>query len=205
MAAFCSLWFVWWFKPVMHVRSPCGVAAMMVSYAVPIVQAVFPVLMSCAFSYQAIREMTGSSETALYIAPAVSMPVLGLQLYPVVVFLLLKDTQLAAIAASWAIGVVTLAVISIRAQSWDHLYMLIGYVALSSVLMYDHHRSSKAVFQLVSRLQNTLAENARLEVEARAEELRAMIGNVAHDLKTVIRLQLRVFPDQINCTGCFAL
>jgi signal transduction histidine kinase len=185
LIAFGALLFVWWAKPAANQKSVRGIASSTVSFAVPFVQAIFPVLMSSALSYQLLSEIMGTADTAMYVVPAVSMSHVGLQLYPVVVFLLLKDTYLAAIALSWAIGVITMAVISVLTQSWDQFFMLVGYVLLSGILMYDHHRNNKAVFQLVSRLQQSLEENARLEVEARAEELRAMIGNVAHDLKTV--------------------
>jgi hypothetical protein len=41
------------------------------------------------------------------------------------------------------------------------------------------------MLRLVAALQATAEENERLQEENRASELRAMIGNVAHDLKTV--------------------
>jgi hypothetical protein len=60
-----------------------------------------------------------------------------------------------------------------------------SYLFATSVVLYDGRRQLMEIYSLISKLQETLAENERLAVEAQALELRAMIGNVAHDLKTV--------------------
>jgi hypothetical protein len=62
---------------------------------------------------------------------------------------------------------------------------MVSYFFTTSIIYYDSHRQSKEKYAIIDRLQETLAENERLAVEAQALELRAMIGNVAHDLKTV--------------------
>jgi hypothetical protein len=52
-------------------------------------------------------------------------------------------------------------------------------------MLYDSKRQSDEMTRLVLALQATVQANERLQEEGRASELRAMIGNVAHDLKTV--------------------
>ena len=47
------------------------------------------------------------------------------------------------------------------------------------------------------RLQATQAENNKLSMNTEAQELRAMIGNVAHDLKTVRHICLSAITEQL--------
>ena len=46
------------------------------------------------------------------------------------------------------------------------------------------------MFAVVIRLEDTLKETEKQTVEGQPSELRAMIGNVAHDLKTVRILRI---------------
>ncbi len=59
------------------------------------------------------------------------------------------------------------------------------FVPFCMVMMYENQRQSIAVFLLTQSQQNLLEENERLADETHANEMRHMIGNVAHDLKTV--------------------
>ncbi len=62
---------------------------------------------------------------------------------------------------------------------------LILFVPFCMVVMYENQRQNISVFLLTQNQQNLLVENERLADETHANELRHMIGNVAHDLKTV--------------------
>eukprot|EP01034_Spumella_vulgaris_P047589 gene47589-biopygen40086 len=50
--------------------------------------------------------------------------------------------------------------------------------------MYEKQRQNISIFLLTQNQDNLIYENERLEKEARANELKHLIGNVAHDLKT---------------------
>ncbi len=67
----------------------------------------------------------------------------------------------------------------------DSLYCFIFFLPMCALVMYENQRQSLAVFLLTQSQEDLLEENERLAEEAHANELRHMIGNVAHDLKTV--------------------
>lgn len=58
-------------------------------------------------------------------------------------------------------------------------------VCISLFILCENHRQCWHSFSISNRLMKILDENARLAEEVKANELRHMIGNVAHDLKTV--------------------
>ena len=78
-----------------------------------------------------------------------------------------------------------LAVYAIVLRAPDIICAAALYVYASLLLYMDTRRRIRKTNELVNRLQATLAENETLAVEAQAIELRAMIGNIAHDLKSV--------------------
>lgn len=59
------------------------------------------------------------------------------------------------------------------------------YFPLSSLALYEYQYQILYVFELSIMQQNVLTENEKLADEAHSIEMRHMIGNVAHDLKTV--------------------
>jgi signal transduction histidine kinase len=63
---------------------------------------------------------------------------------------------------------------------------LVGiYAILGGMLLYENQRQNLQLFVLAEKLTHSLEENERLADETHATELRHMIANVAHDLKTV--------------------
>ncbi len=67
----------------------------------------------------------------------------------------------------------------------DSVPLFLSFAVMFSVLIYENQRQKIAVFLLTQNQKNLLEENERLAAETHANELRSMIGNVAHDLKTV--------------------
>ena len=110
---------------------------------------------------------------------------IALMFTPLLAYFLIRETSPISIAVAWVISVGTLL--------WCTAYMNSLYLALptfayfiaSLLMLYVSKRQNDDMLQLVRALQIAAAENERLQDEARATELRAMIGNVAHDLKTV--------------------
>ena len=101
------------------------------------------------------------------------------------IFFMLKDTPVDVIFLSYGICCVTVLVSALYAGDMEQLLALFLYVFLCFVAFGDTLERNKKMCEIVAKLQFTLNENERLAVEAQALELRAMIGNVAHDLKTV--------------------
>jgi hypothetical protein len=109
----------------------------------------------------------------------------GLRSIPLILFFVLRDTHHVAIWTTWFISCATQLLFCMHHKSVDSYMSLLMYAFVLGSTSYETMRHSAAMNNLVTRLQETLAENERLAVEAQALELRAMIGNVAHDLKTV--------------------
>jgi hypothetical protein len=59
------------------------------------------------------------------------------------------------------------------------------YIMLSLAISYEYRRQSLSKFLLAQNLKLLIQENERLADEFHANEMRHMIANVAHDLKTV--------------------
>eukprot|EP01032_Pedospumella_encystans_P026701 gene26701-30173_t len=150
-------------------------------------QALFPVLMNIIFAVIIFSELIsgcyiGSGD--LFQFSPIYFAQFGLQVYPLLIFFLLRDTQPAAVLFSWFIAVLTMFTCCIYSHSIGAFISVTLYTVISATLFFEHHRQNKAMFAVVTKLEETLEENERLAVEAQASELRAMIGNVAHDLKT---------------------
>lgn len=110
---------------------------------------------------------------------------ISLMILPLLAYVVIRETSVLSIALSWVISTATLTWCAIYMQS----RLLVPAIALcvfaQVFIYYDAKRQNDDMMCLVAALRTTAAENERLQEEARATELRAMIGNVAHDLKTV--------------------
>jgi hypothetical protein len=71
---------------------------------------------------------------------------------------------------------------------WFNLYnstvSLIFYVPISLIILTESRRQNLEVFFITQKLEKSLEDN-EANAELHATELRHMIANVAHDLKTV--------------------
>ena len=100
-------------------------------------------------------------------------------------FFIMRDTPIGALIPAWAVGILVSLINCLYAQDREQLAVLMFYAVGSVIIFSDTWKQSKTMTEMIVKLQNTLKENEELAVEAQALELRAMIGNVAHDLKTV--------------------
>jgi len=149
----------------------------------PYVQAAYPVMLAFLLAANALAE-TGAPRY---------LPSFGLRMLPYTIFFLIRDTRIEATLTAFGICLALTAYTSYKAQSWDLFSVCISYGIVSAFTFCDTTRQHRRMFILLSKLQDTLRVNQQLAVEAQALELRAMIGNVAHDLKTVrIHRLLRV-------------
>lgn len=70
-------------------------------------------------------------------------------------------------------------------SSWKSLYLIILLVPFIIMLLYEMRRQNVKVYTLTESLLASLEDNKRMAEEMRLNEMKMMIGNVAHDLKTV--------------------
>eukprot|EP00598_Pedospumella_elongata_P003121 CAMPEP_0184966814 /NCGR_PEP_ID=MMETSP1098-20130426/376_1 /TAXON_ID=89044 /ORGANISM="Spumella elongata, Strain CCAP 955/1" /LENGTH=619 /DNA_ID=CAMNT_0027488157 /DNA_START=366 /DNA_END=2225 /DNA_ORIENTATION=+ len=148
-------------------------------------QSMYPILMSASLSIHIVLELFDNTCSGSAVpADTLNISLIGLKVYPLVTFFLLRDTDLRAILCAWGYGLFIMLVCAIKFQSSDQLGEVVAFSFASTLVFYDSYRQQKAMMQIVEKLQQTLELNDQLAVEAQALELRAMIGNVAHDLKT---------------------
>ena len=110
---------------------------------------------------------------------------ISLMLFPLIAYVLIRETRPFCVGIAWFISVATLVWCTVYLKSVYLLPPTLIYFFISLLIFYDTKRQNDAMLQLVRALQVIVVENERLQDEVRATELRAMIGNVAHDLKTV--------------------
>lgn len=152
------------------------------SNLLPYVQAAYPVMLAFVLVVKIFTDMPGADSLA---SETTYLPLFGLTLLPFATFFLIRDTNIPAMIAAWSMCVATLAVTSWLIQSYDYVYSTICYSLIAGFIFIDTAKQNRRIFMLMKKLQVTLKVNEKLAVEAQALELRAMIGNVAHDLKTV--------------------
>ena len=149
-------------------------------------QASYPVLMSLALCVNVSSHLFHSylHNTALDMHP-LDVAFAGFKMVPVLTYFVLRDTSIKAILASWGMGVSTMLLCGIYLQSRHIISDSIAFSFCSSMIFYDSWLRERSMHHIINKLQEAQTLNEKLAVEAQALELRAMIGNVAHDLKTV--------------------
>ena len=124
--------------------------------------------------------------------------VMILMLLPLVFSNTLKAISSSFIYVSWNISVLFLVVSIVLAKATQSIPILVVYIPLSLITLYENNRQNVILFLVVKKQQMLLEANKKLSVESQ-NELRFMIANMAHDLKTVsdvlilIILQSNVF------------
>ena len=106
-------------------------------------------------------------------------------IYPLIFPLILKSINFTTVVASWVSVIATITAAILVTNSYNSWTSLIIYFPLSLFLICDIQRQNLFSYFGYCKQKWLLAENERLAEENRANELRHMIGNVAHDLKTV--------------------
>jgi hypothetical protein len=104
---------------------------------------------------------------------------------PTLLFTCIKTTSL----REMALLIIVNLVLNIGLVAYADILIAIGalvFFSLFSIFMLlEYNRQSLVSFTLGEKLHQTIALNERMKEEIQARELRHMIGNIAHDLKTV--------------------
>jgi hypothetical protein len=104
---------------------------------------------------------------------------------PIILYTIIKGAKRSFLLLSFGINFFS---ILFTIFAFDLTLSLGSYIVFSPIVllfMYEKQRQNIAVFLLTQNQETLIVENERLEAETRANELKHLIGNVAHDLKTV--------------------
>ena len=145
------------------------------------IQALCPVLIMISLSLQVFTEIMYGSQDMNETLLAES----GLKMFPIIFVMSIRDTRYSSLLVGWMISVFTLLTVTVYLQSIERFSCIMAYTISSAMTFYECYRQANETEILINQLKTALEENERLAVEAQALELRAMIGNIAHDLKTV--------------------
>jgi signal transduction histidine kinase len=107
----------------------------------------------------------------------------GVVMIPIIIVIVLNEIHMDILFLATIIN----AAIFVIMASFDNIayvWSTIWYVAAVMVMLIELHIFRVGNFLSHRKLQETLIENERMHEEAKASELRSMIGNLAHDLKT---------------------
>lgn len=105
---------------------------------------------------------------------------------PVMFALVAKGARWRYVLAAWSISVAVDITLLVQFEAYLSLVPCILWFILSFTTLFEHQRQSISIFLLAQGQQKLIDENVKMADEIQANELRHMIGNVAHDLKTVI-------------------
>jgi hypothetical protein len=105
--------------------------------------------------------------------------------FPFLISIVVKSLKSEVVFLSWAIYMLVIAG-ALGTGKYGHSVGSFVVVAMISLLkLCEFQRQKISMFFLSRELQGVQDANERLEKENRASELKHLIGNVAHDLKTV--------------------
>eukprot|EP01038_Epipyxis_sp_PR26KG_P004193 gene4193-5964_t len=104
-------------------------------------------------------------------------------LLPILFSVIFRAVKWEVIGFIWTNSVFTAVLSIIISNNTYTASTLIFYVPISLIVLFESRRQHLAVFFVTQNLQQLIIENER-NAEIHASELRHMIANVAHDLKT---------------------
>ena len=110
---------------------------------------------------------------------------------PLTLSIVFKGVEFRLALIYWIATSIFLITILLEYNRQTSILSLVTTIIFSFIIFYDYHWQSLNMFQLICEKQNTIEQNEETYVENQTKLMRAMIGNVAHDLKTVIFL---LFP-----------
>jgi hypothetical protein len=111
------------------------------------------------------------------------------------------------IITAWLIVTIALLYGAILVGAVKDIPGLIVASVLPNFVLYSYHRGDYERFLMTMQLREALLENKRFLIDEKASDLRAMIGNVAHDLKTVRNIQQKylVFYSHLIVIYCICI
>ena len=111
--------------------------------------------------------------------------VVFLMFIPVLFTVVLREARVRVTITAWAIVLTALAFSCVLLQSSEAIAAFAFYISISGVIAYDSFKQFLLFYFLSHQLKKTIENNQRLADQNKATEMRHLIANVAHDLKTV--------------------
>jgi hypothetical protein len=111
-----------------------------------------------------------------------------LLVYPTLLSMIVKSVKSETVIFSWVLTVVSLIGIYFKFDLRDSISVFVTIAFISILQAFEYQRQKISMFFLSQELRGIQTENERLENENRTNDLKHLIGNVAHDLKTVCLL-----------------
>lgn len=188
---FSSLWLICYFKHFTSFRSR------KVDNLVDVLQGIFILgFTSYAGLWLLMRLNEGQCEVIISVYDFACNPqqnsdglpietILMLMFVPVTFSVILRNTSMEMKLTSWVLTVILILSSSAFINFIPNLPYLFTYVMVSLFFIYETERQNRLIFFMANKYKTLLEENERLADESYANELRHMIGNLAHDLKTV--------------------
>lgn len=109
---------------------------------------------------------------------------LALMLMPIALGSVIKTIKTSYIILAWFFSVFCISLAIGISNSYQSIPALVIYIPLSLAILFEDHRQGLILY-LVLRKQQALFEEKKALSEEAQNELRFMIANMAHDLKTV--------------------
>ena len=183
-----ALWLIWWVKPVRG-KLPTSAAGRSLQSWLPLLQAVYPISICVAVAVllvvvvnsevfdETIECGSGMWSKSFFPTKSILLNMLiELMFNPVVSFFILRDARIEIVLTAWLICAGTLYAYCATAA--------IAYAFFSGILFDDSIQRESALSSAVEQTCVMIAEKEQSACK-QAEFMQSLLGNVAHDLKTV--------------------
>ncbi len=110
---------------------------------------------------------------------------------PMLISVVIKTIRSRFVVAMWLNNLIFL----VGFSAWkfhESALLIIALGSMSLIVLLEYHRQKLSMFRLSQQLMSVELDKEKLQIEVQANELKHLIGNVAHDLKTV-RLFCEIF------------
>lgn len=104
---------------------------------------------------------------------------------PILYTCIMRETRFEYLVLSYTIVCFTLVFCACMIHSTNSITLIAPYMVFGILILYDSSNQNMLSFLNNRQLKQTLVENEKMAVNARSVEMRHLIANVAHDLKTV--------------------
>lgn len=103
----------------------------------------------------------------------------------IVFSILFRDVRIGVLLLCWALAIASLWTSVIIGQAGNYYYVASAYAIISIFVLLETMRHHVTLYYATVELKEALKENEAMQSKMHATEMRHMIANVAHDLKTV--------------------
>jgi hypothetical protein len=123
---------------------------------------------------------------------------IALMLYPIANSIIFKNVHFKHVVMSWVLTLVVISFFIAFTGATQSIPALVFYAPFSGGFLLENHRQDLILFHVLRSQKRLLVENRQMS-EDKQTEMRHMIANVAHDLKTVL------IPISSHFNMCFNL